>query len=109
MHTRWCNALQEIDNVMNIPKTQPKLFTPKLTPEESKGLQDYWTVLEAHREELRTQLMQMVANSPEFSSILQNSALQQTPEQQQANIERQHRAIFQNEWEPYLDNLRQQG
>ena len=94
---------------MNIPNPQPKLFAPKLTPEESQGLQDYWTVLEAHREELRTQLMQMVANSPEFRSILQNPSLQQTPEQQQANTERQRRAIFKNEWEPYLDNLREQG
>ncbi len=109
MNTHWRNTLQEMANAMNTPNLQTKLSMPKLTSEESQGLQDYWTVLEAHREELRTQLMQMVTNSPEFRSILQNPSLQQTPEQQQANIERQRRAIFQNEWEPYLDNLRQQG
>ncbi len=91
------------------PQIQPKSVAPSLTPEELKGLQDYWNVLEAHRDEVSRQLLHMAEGSPEFKSVLENSSLQQTPEQQQAGVERQRRAIFHNEWEPYLENLRQQG
>src|SRR5689334_14620101 len=94
---------------MITPQTQPKASAPSLTPEELKGLQDYWNVLEAHREEITRQLLYMAEGSPELKSVLQNSSLQQTTEQQQAGIERQRRAIFHNEWEPYLENLREQG
>lgn len=109
MNTLWRNTLQEMANAMNTTNTQPKLSTPKLTPEELKGLQDYWNVLEAHRDEVTTQLIQMATDSVEFRSILQNPSFQQTPEQQQAGIEKQRRAIFQNEWGPYIENLHAQG
>ena len=94
---------------MSIHKPQSKLLTPQLSPAEQKGLQDYWSILEAHRPEITAHLLQMAYDSPEFKPILENSALQQTPEELQAGIERERRAIFQNEWEPYLENLRMQG
>src|SRR5215203_3575242 len=98
-----------MDAAMNSANTQSVISVTKLAPETLKGLQDYWRIFEAHRDDVNQQLLKMAAASPEFQSILQNLALQQTPEQQQTVIELQRRAIFQNEWEPYLESLRKQG
>jgi PAS domain S-box-containing protein len=85
------------------------IMIPKLTPEEKQGLQDYWNVYEAHREEISGQLLLMASQHPEFKFILQNSSAQPTPEEQARNRELQHNAIFQDDWEPYLKNLQRQG
>ena len=87
----------------------PKVPVPRLSANETKGLQDYWDVYEEHRAEVSAQLLQMAGEHPELRFILQNTSLQQTTEERQAGIERQRRAIYQNEWEPYLNNLRDQG
>src|SRR5215207_8373450 len=89
--------------------TPSRIVIPRLSPEERKGLQDYWDVYEAHREEVSAGLIQMVSDHPEFKFILQNASLQQSTEQREAGIQRQRRAIYQNEWEPYLENLWEQG
>src|SRR5215216_2421996 len=99
----------EAARAMNSPNTPSDTFNTKLAPTTLKGLQDYWRIFEAHRDEINQQLLKMASDSPEFRSILQNSSLQQTSEQRQAGIELQHRAIFRNEWEPYLESLRKQG
>jgi hypothetical protein len=96
-------------NDMNTSIPSSKIVVTQPTPEESKGLQDFWNVYEEHRQEVTAELIRRAEEFPEFSFILKNSSLQPTPEQRQANIERQHRAIYQNEWEPYLENLWSQG
>ena len=85
------------------------IVVPKLTSEEHGGLQDYWTVFERHREQVTADLARMAAEHAEFRFILQNASFQQSPEEQQRGIERQRRAIFHGEWEPYLGNLHEQG
>ncbi len=90
-------------------KTNIKSFLPQLSLEEQKGLQDYWDVYEAHRAEVDAELMRFAAQIPEFKLIIDNSSLQQSPEQQQQNREIQRRAIYEGEWEPYLENLWEQG
>ncbi len=85
-----------------------KIVIPKLTNEEINGLQEYWEIYTAHRQEIAAELAHM-ADLPELKSIMQNSSLQPTAEQQQANMERQRRAIYENEWEPYLQSLWEQG
>lgn len=87
----------------------PKVPVPRLGANERKGLQDYWDVYEEHRAEVSAQLLQMAGEHPELRFILQNTSLQQTTEERQAGMERQRRAIYQDEWEPYLNNLRDQG
>lgn len=95
---------------MNAIPSSSKIVVPSLTTEESKGLQDYWGIYEAHREEVAGALTRMAAEIPELKFILQSSMIQPpTPEQQQASIERQRRAVYQNEWEPYLESLWEQG
>jgi hypothetical protein len=42
----------------------PKVTIPKLTPDEKEGLQDYWRIYEAHREEVTSQLLEMANQHP---------------------------------------------
>jgi len=87
----------------------PKVTIPNLTPDEKAGLQDYWSIYEAHREEITAQLMEMASQHPEFKYILQNASSQPSAEQQARSHELQRNAIFHNDWEPYLENLQLQG
>lgn len=86
-----------------------KITIPNFNPDEKQGLQDYWNLYEKHREEINARLLEMASQHPEFSFILQNTAAQPTPEEQARNREIQKNAIFQNDWEPYLNNLQRQG
>jgi len=95
---------------MNAIPSSNKIVVPNLTSEESKGLQDYWGVYEVRREEVTAALAQFATDIPELKFILQNSRIQApSVEQQRASLERQRRAIYQNEWEPYLESLWEQG
>lgn len=85
-----------------------KIVTPNAGSEESKGLQDYWGVYETHRKEIAAELIRRAATIPELKSVLENSSLQ-TSAEQDANIERQRRAIFEHDWEPYIQSLWEQG
>jgi PAS domain S-box-containing protein len=86
-----------------------KITIPNLTAEERQGLQDYWSVYEAHREEITAQLLEMANQHPEFKHILQNATIQPSAEEQARSLEIQRNAILHNEWEPYLKNLQRQG
>ncbi len=86
-----------------------RVVTPNPTAEESKALQDYWGVYEAHQQDIAAELIEHASAFPELKFILENPSLQPSPEEQQANIERQRRAIYQNDWGPYLESLWQQG
>ncbi|HET9912106.1 MAG TPA: PAS domain S-box protein [Anaerolineales bacterium] len=92
---------------MNAPF--PKITIPDLSPEEKQGLQDYWNVYEAHREEITTKLQEMASQHAEFKFILQNTPSQAAAEQQARSRELQRNAIFSGDWEPYLKNLQAQG
>jgi hypothetical protein len=92
---------------MNAPL--PNINFPTLTPEEKRGLQDYWSVFEAHRDEVIAQVLEMASEHPEFKYILQNTAAQPTPEEQARSREIQYNALFYDDWEPYLKNLQRQG
>jgi PAS domain S-box-containing protein len=85
-----------------------RIRIPELTPDQKQGLQDYWNVFEAHREEIAARLLEMMSQHTEFQPILQ-SAPQPSAEQQARNLEIQRNAVLHGDWEPYLTNLRQQG
>lgn len=87
----------------------PNLTIPNLTPDEKQGLQDYWSVYEAHREEITAKLQEMASEHAEFKFILQNSTLQPTAEEQAGRHEFQRNAVLYGTWEPYLKNLQRQG
>src|SRR5687767_8365985 len=82
----------------------PKISGPNLTVDEQKGLRDYWQIYETHREPFMAALMRMVADHPEFASILQLES-----GQQEKSFELQRRAIIEGDWDPYLKILKTQG
>lgn len=86
-----------------------RFIQPQLSAEEQRGLQDYWNVYEAHRADVDAELIRFAAQIPEFKRIIDNSSLQESAEQQQANREIQRHAIYEGEWGPYLENLWKQG
>lgn len=86
-----------------------RFFLPELGVEEQQGLQDYWDIYEAHRNEIDADLIRFAVQIPEFKSIMENPSFQQTAEQRQAAQERQRHAIYEGAWEPYLENLWEQG
>jgi PAS domain S-box-containing protein len=94
----------DMDSAM--PST--KIVTPTPGSEESKSLQDYWSVYEAHRQAIAAELVRRAAGIPELKAVLENSSLQSS-EEQQVSVERQRRAIYENDWEPYLQSLWEQG
>lgn len=94
---------------MSISNPQSKLTMPALTAQEQKGMQEYWAIFESHRDEVTAELLKMASDSLEFKAILENPSFQRTPEQRQADIELERRAIFANDWAPYLENLHKQG
>ncbi len=97
---------------MDSPKAtdrSPKTSAPQLTLDEKKGLQDYWSIYEAHRGEIRAELIKKIDQHPEFKAILQVAQPQQTAEQERKAIGVQQRAIYDGDWEPYLESLRLQG
>lgn len=94
-----------MDSVMH----STQIVTPNLSDEERQGLQEYWRIYEAHRQEIAADLAREAAALPALKTLLENSSLQPSAEQQQANLERQRRAIYENDWEPYLESLWQQG
>jgi len=89
--------------------SSPKITIPNLTPDEKAGLQDYWKVYEAHREEITAKLTEMASHHPEFKFILQNTAALPNPEEQARSREFQRNAVLHGDWEPYLKNLHRQG
>ncbi|MGZ9165680.1 MAG: sensor histidine kinase [Anaerolineales bacterium] len=86
-----------------------KITIPNLTPDEKEGLQDYWRIYEAHREEITSQLLEMASRHPEFKYIIQNAASQPSDDEQAMSREFQRNAVLHNDWEPYLKNLQRQG
>ncbi|HEX2995493.1 MAG TPA: PAS domain S-box protein, partial [Anaerolineales bacterium] len=87
----------------------PKVTIPEFTPDETQGLQDYWNVYEAHREEINAKLQEMANQHPEFKFILKNRASQPTEEEQARSLAMQRNAVLYGDWEPYLKNLHRQG
>lgn len=82
---------------------------PLPEPADQRALKDYWSVYEAHFDEVEAGLMRMLANDPDFGSILKMTP----PEVQEENSKKSRNlmrgAIFDNDWEPYWSDLRAQG
>src|SRR5919108_3423491 len=79
---------------------------PKLTPDEVKGLQDFWEVYQSHHKEIRAELLSLAGEHPESKLILQSSP---SAEGQERSLELLRRAIYHNEWEAYQRDLQSQG
>ncbi len=98
-----------MDDTTNVHSALPEIIPPDLAPDEIKGLQDYWSVYELHRREITDQLLQMAREHREFKVILQNTPSQPSSAEEDPAMQLQRRAIFEGEWQPYLDSLQVQG
>src|SRR5574338_107558 len=97
------------DKQSRVNASSHPISIPRLTPDQRQGLQDYWRVYEAHREEITAQVLEMAQQHPEFRYILQNSLPPPSPAERARIWEIQRRAVLHNEWEPYLLSLQEQG
>jgi PAS domain S-box-containing protein len=88
----------------NLTSTSPRA----LSPDEQRGLVDYWKVYETHQAEVRLGLVKRMEQHPEFHAILQEAG-QLSEEQQARSLELQRRAVYNGDWAPYLDSLKAQG
>jgi PAS domain S-box-containing protein len=84
-------------------------FNFRLTPEEQKGLEDYWRVYEAHRLAIRAEFAHDIQQHPELSAALQIESAGQSVQQDSRSLELQRRAILEGEWDPFLKSLQEQG
>ncbi len=82
---------------------------PSLTVDEMRGLKDYWGIYEAHRAEIRADLIGKLGEYPEFQAILRSEQIQRSEEEERTAVELQRRAIYEGDWGPYLESLRAQG
>jgi anti-anti-sigma regulatory factor len=69
----------------------------------------FWEVFEAHYDEIQERRMEVVAEHPALAAVLRNTPPEQLAEQQRLSRELMRRAVLEDDWEPYLANLRAQG
>jgi PAS domain S-box-containing protein len=93
--------------IMDTSPPMSKIKVPSLSDRERDGLKDYWGIYEQHRDEVDAELWRLITAIPQFKAILGDKDLS-SPEQQE-NAERQRRAIYHNDWEPFLSGLWEQG
>ena len=99
-------TFREMANSKNKNTPPSVAASPIVSAEELSGLRDYWRVYEAHRLDVRRELLKKMQGAAEFQAILEDS---QSPEEELAAIELQRRAIYDGDWEPYLRSLQLQG
>jgi len=85
------------------------MIPPQINTEELKGLQEYCTIYETHRVELTDEFIQAVKQTPDLAMIVENPSLHPSAVEQQQFHQRQHHAIYDGEWQPYLTDLWQWG
>ena len=87
----------------------PILGPPNLTTEELEELKDFWKVYEIHRQELVAEFLRMAQVHTEFNHIVQNGLFFRPGGGGTDIIDLQHRALFQGEWDPFLQELKREG
>ncbi len=82
---------------------------PDLTSQEQRGLEDLWRVYDAHYEEISEQSERALATDPDFGPLLASMPREELQQQSTRSREMLRRAIMEGAWQPYFDDLRQQG
>lgn len=84
---------------------------PSLSKRARQGMKDYWRVLEEKHAELDVKVLEAAVLIPDFAPIIR--ALQankaEMEKQNRESRERQRLAFLEDNWEPYLTDLRVQG
>lgn len=87
-----------------MPDRQPRAFT--ISEEEKKNLQTFWEIYDAHFAEVSDQLREASLAHPELGPVTRT--LPQLADHSEAR-EALRRAVFEDQWEPYLAAVRALG
>lgn len=79
------------------------------SPGEREDIRAWWAVFESHRDELEARTLEAARTIPDLAPLVDA----QRPEQRRAQSEHSHalrrRAVVEDDWEPLLRNLREEG
>lgn len=73
------------------------------------GLHDYWAIYERHFEEIGTIVLVELSDDPELGPLIRNTPREVLDERGARSRELTRKAILEGQWQPYIDNLREQG
>ena len=82
---------------------------PPLTADERVGMRDMWAVYERHYEEIAARLLHQLSSDPAIGPLIRATPDEEREEQGRISRELMSRAILEDDWAPYLQNLREQG
>lgn len=80
-----------------------------LSPEDRRGMADFWEVYEERYDEVRAALLASLADDAEIGPVLRSTPREEMDESGRRSRELTRRAILDGDWEPYLEDLRAQG
>ncbi len=90
--------------------TAPVTFRPPtLLPEEKNGLRDFWQFYEPLAAPIQTELLKACEAMPQWAPILRAMTPEQIAEQNRRSLELQRAALLDGQWDPFLQDLQQQG
>lgn len=81
----------------------------KMKQDNRSAMKDFWQVYDSQREQISKEIMQLAADHPEFSAVIRSMTPEQVAENDRRSRGLQQRAIFNEEWTPYLADLEMQG
>jgi PAS domain S-box-containing protein len=81
----------------------------RLSEDERAGMRDMWAVYDRHYEEVSERLLESLADDPELGPLITATPEAQREEQARSSKELMRRAVLDDDWAPYLDDLRTQG
>lgn len=80
-----------------------------VTRTEWNGSVDFWKAYESNRESLEERLLAIAGEHPEFGPVLKGMDPEQRAQTNRRSRELQRRALLDDDWDPYLADLRAQG
>jgi len=83
--------------------------TPQLNDMQRSAMLDFWTVYEDHYEELQRELEKAASTDPVLQSVIHQVPQHVRDEQNRLSFELTRKALVDSEWEPWLENLQEQG
>jgi rsbT co-antagonist protein RsbR len=94
---------------MTVERRWSEAGLPVLRAAEQAGMKDFWEAYEAHYDEIRQELLSVVARLPQFAAALKRLTPEQLDKQNRTSRELMRRAVLENDWAPLIEDQRGQG
>ena len=88
------------------PERNPLL---NISTSDRMGMKDFWAVYDANYEQVSADLTESLLEDPDFGLLIRDTPPDVLAGQQQASRELTRRAFVEDDWGPYLEDLRDQG